>query len=113
MYSLKLLAKGCISCGICMDVCDTKAIAMRTTWPKSPEGKVLTYRLLRSRDQEELSPVPMMTFPYLARPELCDGCEMCVDQCPVNSLVLELNDSASNQKRRVFRANVQPFPRPS
>ena len=113
MFSLKLLAKNCISCGICMDVCDTKAIAMRTTWPKGPEGKVLTYRLLRSRDQEELSPVPMMTFPYLARPELCDGCEICVDQCPVNSLLLESNDSASNRESQVFHANVQPFPRPS
>jgi len=113
MFSLKLLAKNCISCGICMDVCDTKAIAMRTAWPKSPEGKVLTYRLLRSRDQEELLPMQMMTFPYLARPELCDGCEMCVDQCPVNALVLELNGSASNQESRVFHANVRPFPRPT
>jgi ferredoxin len=113
MFSLKLLAKGCISCGICMDVCDMKAIAMRTTWPKSPEGKVLTYRLLGSRDHEELSPVPMMTFPYLARPELCDGCEICVEQCPVNSLVLESNDSDSNRESRVFHANVQLCPRPS
>jgi ferredoxin len=113
MFSLKLLAKGCISCGICMDVCDTKAIVMRTTWPKSPEGKVLTYRLLHPQDQEELSPVPMMTFPYLAHPELCDGCGMCVDQCPVNSLVLEFKNTASNRESRVFQANVLSFPRPS
>jgi NAD-dependent dihydropyrimidine dehydrogenase PreA subunit len=105
MFSLKLLAKGCISCGICMDICDTKAIAMRTTWPKSPEGKVLTYRLLHSGDQEELSPVPMMTFPYLAHPELCNGCAICVDQCPVNSLVLESRIFAPNQESQVFRAN--------
>ena len=97
MFSLKLLAKDCISCGICMDVCDTKAIAMRITWPRSPEGKVLTHRLLWSGDQEKLSLPQMMTFPYLARPELCDGCKMCVDQCPVNALELETRASASRQ----------------
>ncbi len=106
MFDLKLLAKDCISCGICMDVCDTKAIAMRTTWPRSPEGKVLTHRLLRSRDHEELSPLQLMTFPYLARPELCNGCYACVYQCPVNALVLQMNGTPSKQESQVFNANV-------
>lgn len=94
MFSIRLLAKDCISCGICMDVCVPKAIAMRTTWSRSPEGKAFTYRFLDSRDLEELIPVQMMTFPYLAHPELCDGCETCVDQCPVDSLKLEMRQTS-------------------
>jgi NAD-dependent dihydropyrimidine dehydrogenase PreA subunit len=97
MFSLKFLAKNCIACGICMDVCDAKAIAMHTTWPRSPEGKVLTYCLLRSREQDQPSTAQMMTFPYLARPVVCNGCEKCVNQCPVNSIVLESKGSAQER----------------
>jgi ferredoxin len=93
MYSLRLLAKGCISCGICMDVCNPGAISMRTTTSRTPEGRVLTHRFLESRDPEERVSEQMMTFPYLARPVLCDGCAACQEQCPVNALLLETTGS--------------------
>jgi ferredoxin len=91
MYSLRLLAKDCISCGICMDVCAPCAISMRTARTRSPEGNVLTHRFLEPQNPEERASAQMMTFPYLARPALCDGCNACVEQCPVGALVLETN----------------------
>ena len=104
MYSLRLLAKDCISCGICMDVCGHRAIAMRTVWSRSPEGKILTHRFLDSPTRGEPASAQMMTFPYLARPELCDGCQACVDQCPVNALVLEAIGSPLSHGSRICHA---------
>lgn len=89
MYSLRLAAKECISCGICMDVCVPCAISMRTAWPHSPEGRVLTHQFLEPEERETNRRGQMMTFPYLARPAVCDGCEVCVEQCPVSALHLE------------------------
>ncbi len=98
MYSLKLLARNCISCGICMDVCETKAIAMHTTWPKSPEGRGAYLPPPSVPDQQELSPVPMMTFYIWPARNSAMVVRCAWINAPVNSLVLELNNSASHQK---------------
>lgn len=94
MFSLKLNGSHCISCGICMDVCRPQAIAMRTKRSRGVEGETLTYLGLRSAGNVELAPAPMMTFPYLAHPDLCNGCAVCVNECPVVALELQTNEFA-------------------
>jgi ferredoxin len=94
MFSLKLNGRHCISCGICMDVCRPRAIAMRTNRSRGVEGETLTYLDLRSASNVEPAPEPMMTFPYLAYPDLCDGCALCVNECPVVALELKTNEFA-------------------
>ena len=89
MFRLKLNAKSCISCGICMDVCTPHAIAMGTSISKSVEGRNLTNLYLTTEDNVEKLPEQMMTFPYLAYPQLCDGCANCVNECPVTALELQ------------------------
>ncbi len=88
MFSLRLAGKECISCGICMDVCRPKAIQMRTKWPRSPEGRRLTYLHLASSRNKEAPVAAMATLPYLAVPALCDGCAHCVAECPTTALEL-------------------------
>ena len=89
MFKLRLNARQCISCGICMDVCYPRAIDMRLSMPEPVEGRVLTYVHL---SDDEDSPVPMMTFPFMALPSACDGCGECVRECPVNALELTENN---------------------
>jgi ferredoxin len=81
---LKLNGRDCISCGICMDVCEVKAIEMRSKVTRRVEGNLMSYLLLKDPG----IPNTPMTFPYLAYPENCDSCLLCVNQCPVQ--VLEL-----------------------
>jgi ferredoxin len=95
MYKLKLNGRTCVSCGICMDVCQPDAIVMRTNTPRRIEGNVLSYLQLCSDGNCELPPAEMMTFPYLADPQLCDGCALCVTECPVDAL--ELKDENSTR----------------
>lgn len=96
MFSLRLNAKDCISCGICMDVCALQAITMRVKWSRSIEGSRLTYLHLRSYSNNEVAPAPMGTFPYLSDPVRCDGCGRCVAECPTLALKLQSGyDSAS------------------
>lgn len=89
MFNLKLNAKNCISCGICMDVCTPHAIAMGTNFSKSIEGKNLTNLYLNTKGNIEKLPEQMMTFPYLAYQKRCDGCTDCVNECPVAALELQ------------------------
>ncbi len=89
MFRLKLNAKNCISCGICMDVCTPRAIAMGINFSKSIEGKYSTNLYLSTKGNNEKLPEKMMTFPYLAHPQLCDGCANCVGECPVSALELQ------------------------
>lgn len=89
MFKLKLNAKNCISCGICMDVCTPGAIAMRTDFSRCAEGKNLTNLYLNSKDNVEKLPERMMTFPYLSHPQTCDECADCVNECPVAALELQ------------------------
>lgn len=89
MYRLKLNAKECISCGICMDVCLAKAIQMRIDKGKTIEGNNLVYLELNGKANLELSPEQMMTFPFMANVEHCDGCMICVYECPTSAINIE------------------------
>ncbi len=99
MFALRLNARACLSCGICMDVCPPRAISMRTAGRRSVEGACLTLSFLGSSDEPSL-----MTFPYLAMPERCDGCGLCVQQCPLPAL--QLLGEAGGELRETSSAAV-------
>lgn len=80
MFRLKLNARHCISCGICMDLCDRDAIDMRRSLDGGIEGSLT---LINRRHT-----AAMMTFPFLSDPENCDGCGVCIRECPVAALEL-------------------------
>ncbi|MBL7995718.1 4Fe-4S binding protein [bacterium] len=89
MLKLKLNAKFCISCGICMDVCPERAINMRIHNSSGVEGERLAYLALGPYRANELPPSGMMTFPWLANPPHCNGCMLCEKECPVCALTLQ------------------------
>lgn len=83
---LKLDAKACISCGICMDLCPPRAIDMARSNRVGVEGSV---RLLGFLGAGEAPPAAGMTFPYLADPHRCDLCRICEEACPTGALVMQ------------------------
>ena len=92
MYSLKLNAKECISCGICSDVCILKLIDMRVHKGKTIEGERLLYLELDRYLTLEKLPEKMMTFPFMANAERCDACMICVNECPTSAVRIENYD---------------------
>ncbi|MGK9368380.1 ATP-binding protein [Melioribacter sp. Ez-97] len=96
MYRLKLNAKDCVSCGICMDVCLTNAIDMRIHRGKTIEGNYLSYLEFNDKTNKELLPEKMMTFPFMKNSELCNGCMVCVEECPTSAIAIDLHIKAYN-----------------
>lgn len=88
MYTLKLNSKECISCGICADVCEPRAIEMRICNSNTVEGKCLMYTGLNNLFNSELPPNEMMSFPLMENSLLCNGCLICVNECPTSALVI-------------------------
>lgn len=88
-YRLALNGRLCISCGICMDLCPTRAIAMRLHGAAHTiEGALRTHRALLQSGSREAPANDLMTYPYLHSPSLCNGCSVCIRQCPVSALTL-------------------------
>lgn len=85
MYKLKLNSSDCISCGICQDVCLPKAIGMRTHKGKTIEGKML---IIPDIEVESIDYTTdnLMTFPFMEKDSLCDGCLDCVKECPTSAI---------------------------
>ncbi len=67
MWQLELNAGQCLCCGICVDICAPRALALR---------RIRTCVIDGRGDAKE-------SFPYLANPGACDGCSVCVVECPV------------------------------
>lgn len=86
VYRLKLNAKQCISCGICMDLCPPRAIGMRSQDTAGIEGSRRLDLAFAERWGEAVTGVRKETFPCLQTPDLCDGCGVCVRECPALAL---------------------------
>jgi ferredoxin len=86
---LILTAADCISCGTCMDVCPPGAIDMHRT----RKAGVEQWRAPGTGADD-------MTFPYLSRPDLCDGCLACVRECPTVALTLRPEGQAGSRRAR-------------
>src|SRR5438552_17172270 len=81
MYVLDLDGANCISCGICRDCCPPGAIDMRV----QTHSGVETFLFVTAAPRFE-------TFLFLAAPASCNGCLLCVHECPVGALsVYELS----------------------
>jgi len=93
MFALVLNALDCVSCGTCMDVCPPRAIDMHLTRKAGVEQWRLKKPDTPSADAGTGSEgAGFMTFPFLAAPERCDGCGVCVRECP--TVALELRTTA-------------------
>lgn len=88
MFKLRLRPHRCISCGICMDVCPPRAIDMRLNLSTGIEGSRLTIHHLEEVGAIAVAEQRMMTFPFMSFPDRCDGCMLCVHECPVEALIL-------------------------
>jgi len=50
---------------------------------------MLTYLFLPSPGNPEIGMNELGKFPYLCHPALCDGCGLCVSECPTWALQLQ------------------------
>ncbi len=87
MFALEVDTRHCLCCGICTDVCPPRAIAARPARAPGIEGCVTYDRLASPRNLERAAEAPD-GYPYLAHPARCDGCGICVDECPVTVMRL-------------------------
>lgn len=85
---LKLHAKDCLCCGICMDVCKPRAIEMKIAPEGSIAGTHLSYLTLDRKANREKPKEPWTSYPFLASPSACDECMKCILECPSSALEL-------------------------
>lgn len=88
MYKLRLNAKQCISCGICADLCPLQALSMRSQETDGVEGSWRGGRVLADQWGDPVPAARKETFPLLRASALCDGCQLCVRECPVAALTV-------------------------
>jgi len=62
---------------------------MRPYKKQGLEGPVLSYLALNIDSNTETPPKVMATFPFMANADFCDGCLLCVHQCPTRALELQ------------------------
>lgn len=69
-----------------MDVCIPGAIDMKLHKGNSIEGDSYSYLLLNKKNNYESPLNNMMTFPFMAISNLCNGCMECVKECPTSAI---------------------------
>ena len=89
-----------------MDVCGPGALKMRVWRTKTVDGLAKT----RPAGSDGEVGKGMLTFPYMARPELCDGCLECVRQCPVEVLTIRQVVKRTSIPATVSPITVAPVP---
>ena len=95
-YRFQVHEETCINCGICMDLCPVRCLDM--TRP-SGEGE-------RGGERERSSPIPgawgerpwMMLRPVQVAS--CIGCQICVQECPTNAIMIETQEQAPIYAKR-------------
>lgn len=88
-----------------MDVCPPKAIDMRVNKGKTIEGSNLVYLEFNQVNNKESFPEQMMTFPYMSNAALCDGCMICVKECP--TLAIDIENNIDIQKYSKYKVNLK------
>lgn len=78
-----------------MDVCSPKVIEMRIHKGKTIEGERLAYYQLNTKTNTEIFPEQMMTFPFMANSESCNGCMECVKECPTYAIEILFDNYAA------------------
>jgi ferredoxin len=86
-YRIDIDDRGCITCGICMDVCPVEALDMsRPTAPGVETG-----------------PGPGRPLPWMMERPLqvgeCIGCSICITECPPNVMTLVVADRVRSSAR--------------
>jgi len=70
-----------------MDVCPVRAIGMHVDRAQSAlEGSCRTHDLLGKAGRLRAETKRLAAYPYLATPARCDGCGLCIRECPVSAL---------------------------
>jgi NADH-quinone oxidoreductase subunit F len=77
-YRIDIDRRGCINCGICMDVCPVEALDMSR--PERPGIET---------GQGAARPLPW-TMEHPVQVGECIGCSVCIEQCPVSVMTLAM-----------------------
>ncbi|MGO8946131.1 MAG: FAD-dependent oxidoreductase [Ktedonobacterales bacterium] len=95
-YGFRVNEQTCINCGICVDLCPVRCLDM--TRPGEAGEK--------ARESELATPIPldfgerswMMLAPIQV--DACIGCQVCVQECPTNAIVIDSVIGKVNYYRR-------------
>jgi ferredoxin len=84
-FAVTVSDDACINCGICMDVCPIRTLDMKRSHEFGPEATF--YRATPAR-----APVAdwMMTVPVQV--DHCNGCTICVRECPTEAISIRQVD---------------------
>jgi NAD-dependent dihydropyrimidine dehydrogenase PreA subunit len=88
MFKFVLNTRECISCAVCVDLCSPVALSMKAYSGKTIEGKTQ----IKSNEFDNLKVFEenKLSFPYFSSPIECNGCMVCVNECPVNAIEIKI-----------------------
>ena len=87
MFKFILNTRECISCAVCFDLCTPLALSMKAYTGKTIEGN--TQIKPNESDYGNVGEENKLSFPYFSNPGECNGCMVCVNECPVNAIEIK------------------------